>query len=203
MLLKGLCGCAERFASDSDLTNDTSAPYFNNDKNGETIIFSSARFHCTDTLTRVNYNGQLIPCKTNCTDNSEGSPTPMIQLWRPNSQNISYNNPFLEKDKTVYDMQESEPLDSDSTSIELSWSVEPGDIIGLWVPPSCSCKGSILRVGYTYDNSRVYRIEGDVESFNTAEYTLENGPQPMITVVTGKNIQMCTYIVYTCTLYTL
>lgn len=169
-----MCGCAETFASDSDLTNNTDY-YFRNKGNGETIIFSSARFHCSDTLTKVNYEGQLEECRNDCdgySSNSNSDSPPELQLWRKSND-------------TIYELNESIVLPSGKSSLDPMWSVQPNDAIGLWVPSLCSCSGSTLRIGYFFGGSRQYVVEGKVNVIDTLEYDLEDGPIPMITVETS------------------
>ena len=171
--------CAERFASSSDFTNNTSSPFFDNFKDGQTIVFRNAAFHCNTVLTTVTFNGQTKNCgDVHCTSNAINAEEsqPMLQLWRMNS--------------TIYYMVEFITLTAQdiNTNIDVEWSVERDDVLGIWVPSSCQCSTNLLKIGYLYGmgGSRVYRIDGDViNSFDPTEYILQDGPLPMISVETG------------------
>ena len=174
--------CAERFASASDFSNDTSASTFDNFKNGQTIVFTNAAFHCNTILTTVSFSGQTkncgdIHCTNNNTNNNNNGLQPMLQLWRKT------NN-------TVYTIMESIELDAQQidTDIIVDWLVEIDDVLGIWIPSSCHCSTTLLKIGYLYGHggSRVYRIDGDpIDYFDPTEYVLLHGPLPMITVKTG------------------
>ena len=149
-------------------------------RNGETRVFTAMSFHCKATLISMMYKGLDLRCRCSCGLNStagSGEQTlPQFQLWQQNG--------------SIYVLKYSQMLSMSQAELTLNWNVERDDAIGLWIPSSLDeCQDiseSNIKIGYLYGRgSKNYHIRGFVDAFNVSDYSLENGPMPMITVKTG------------------
>lgn len=128
----------------------------------------------------VKYAALLIECQGMNEDSSgQMEQYPELQLWRRNG--------------TEFQLEKRQNLLPTDQELRLEWNFENDDAIGLWLPSKMTeCQYSnqrALKIGYQSGRSSTYySLEGNVTRFSLYDYTLINGPLPLITVKLGKKI---------------